>query len=504
MSATCSTNGFNPTWCGCPATPVPQFFNQCNQPGATYNVPSTATSTNTPGACSIYTFFTQDEILCYASLAMGGPGEWDCQEDPSIPSAYVANQINCLQAIPLLPTPACQNNQGCQISDLALSYNTVTCTRTAFTGDPSQCCMQDYQCTGAISSNSLINQSCFTGGNNSQTCPPQFRSVSQPLCFPFTNSFCLGQDLAPTDPTWLERWQTSSQSATLPPCQQFLYRQLFGDTVNCIVDPTTLKGANIQAPGFDNGIALMTQVFEKYAAQGFTLGAIPGATGYDPAQETFRQICLAFPGLCKQGLLTRCQAETANSISRDPGSAPFCGCYLPQSEYEIYQNLYQIPPQCTPTCAKVNTIPLVEDDLITVRPCTESSCLIDQININLVSSNVNGDINFVQLCSNCGPGSTCTCIIANNTISAAQSQISDINITEICGSGTVCYLNNPVEGASPPFLEIPCDVQITPSNNPFEQEITARQQALNDFFIRVTVGIFLVILVLIIFYVATR
>jgi hypothetical protein len=215
---------------------------------------------------------------------------------------------------------------------------------------------------------------------------------------------------------------------------------------------------------------------QKYAAQGFTLGTLPGLQGYNPFQEwLYNFVCCPYPGLCQSGLNRVCQTYTAQRISLNPALAQWCGCHLPAGEYEAYSARYNIPAQCSPPCNRQGTIPIVGINGDPV-PCRQSTCIIDGVTLNLIDSQVGGGVNFNQVCNNC-PDGNCSCIIQDTTVDIQNSVIGGnlIPVNNGCNAYT-CYQSNPgVTG--PANINVPCG---TTGYNPYSDydQAVAEAQAL--------------------------
>jgi len=300
--------------------------------------------------------------------------------------------------------------------------------------------------------------------------------------------YCTGADLSPTDTSWIERWvdaQGNPQS-----CIRALERNLFqnypeatrcqtvgGLNLTGPCRPVTLPGTVTGIPSDDpnsagvdinalsaDGVAwgtqLMNGVFTKYKDQGFVVGSVPGQLGYNPFQNTLYSICCNAPIICQSGLTNTCSVYTAQRLSLNPNAANWCGCYLPDEEYQLYVEQFGINKECTPTCNRSTTIPLVAGDNTAIL-CNQSVCVINDVTINLNNTNLNGGVNISQICGNCSgtlnSSSSCACIVQDTTIDAANAQLGNINLNTSCSSSQ-CVVSNPGGFPDlPPTLPVPCD-----------------------------------------------
>jgi hypothetical protein len=330
--------------------------------------------------------------------------------------------------------------------------------------------------------------------------------------------YCSGADLLdPDDISWMIRWTgTPPETADIEgsgfqPCVYALKRNLYPNipqqsilaanpigTGTC--QPITQFGP-LSASGTIWAQELMNDVFNKYAENGFRIGAIPGTDDYNPFQEFLYELCCAYPIVCKDGLNSTCSMYSTQRLIDNPGAAGFCGCYLPPDEYASYVDTYQINKECTPMCNRPNVI-LEVDGSGNPLTCTQDVCMIDDNTIGLANTTVTGGISINQICGNCGDDATCTCIVADNTIEGANADIGGgININNVCGS-TQCNVTNPY-GGDPPTLVVPCDEMDDPTTAFDEQyqEYLRQQIAIKRAQqITVLVILFLAILVIIVAY----
>lgn len=342
----------------------------------------------------------------------------------------------------------------------------ATCERVSFTGNPVECCFNDFNCnTGTVElcfSDSTRQNTCSDGNNGE----PNHRSIVGTDCQDVIFNYCTGTGDNSTE--WLNRW--FGPTGMTGTCSYAIKRNLYRNSFPCgpVIEP--IGGiCNIPPPlpydseGFFWAQSLISAAMEKYNLQGFNLGVSVGDVGYTPWQEIIYDLCCKYPGICQDGLQKVCSARTADRISRNPKTAQWCGCHLPIEEYEDYAAKYNIPPQCTSICNRVDTIPItgINGNPIT---CTQNVCIIDDITVNVISSQVAGGIAFSQVCANC-PAGGCSCIISNATVDVVNSTIGGvlIPISEGCGSLN-CQQTNPGK-IGPNTIPTPCGVG---AYNPFE------------------------------------
>lgn len=501
------TNDDSVSALSCPPGPDPDTTNVCSlKPNQAYRLPHFCTLAGSGGK--------QNRLTWCGKL--GANGEWGVEDTNGSGSC---NYDDC---------GAFKEATGCCRGCCAIAGSGVNCQRRKFRGDPLECCLQDLECNGGLPTTGTESPAaCFSDMAKKRTCDPCNRSLTsgpetvvytgangRPITCAQTGSsscqeimydYCTGADLNPTDTSWIDRWvdaQGNPQS-----CIRALERNLFQNypqatkcqtvgglnlTGPCrpVTRPATLTGqsdqpnsagVDVQALSSDGvawGTQLMNGVFNKYRDQGFVVGSVPGQLGYNPFQNTLYTICCNAPIICQSGLSNTCSVYTAQRLSLNPNAANWCGCYLPDEEYEKYVNQFGVNKECTPTCNRSTTIPLVAGDNTAIL-CNQTVCIIDDVTINLNNTNLNGGVNISQICGNCSgtlnSASSCSCIVENTTVDAANAQLGNINLNTSCTSSR-CVVSNP--GGFPDLpatLPVPCD-QTSDPKSVYE----AAQAALNQ------------------------
>lgn len=166
-------------------------------------------------------------------------------------------------------------------------------------------------------------------------------------------------------------------------------------------------------------------------------GKKPPVPKKDPMIKTFANKCSENIGLCDVYLDRVCKNVTSKDLNNDPDLSRLCGCFMQDKEYAMPGI---IPVECNGKCginaviggvtrsqynSKTNSV----DPLL----CKQSTCVIDDVSINLANSNLDGKISFNQLCGGC-PSGTCTCVFSNIDINSVNSKIDgNINFEQSCG-----------------------------------------------------------------------
>jgi hypothetical protein len=461
---------------------------------------------------------------------LGSTGEWN-QLPINDSNDPVTCTYNDCYPYKVDPRPCCG---GC----CPIIGNVNICARRGFNGNPIKCCLQDKVCTNPGHGNPQLHTdapaSCFSDIAKKDTCAPCHRDVTSTSrslpddsfftcqdkglapCRTLVSDYCAGNDLPlGSSEEWFSRWFNPATGEETPQsCVNALKRNLFSiGTIGCAArDIPLTNGAGLCTPvnfpiSADGEIwsrDLMQRVFTRYSKEGFVLGTNPGSVGYSTFQDFLYEIGCAVPVVMQDSLKTTCAIYTDQSLSRDPTIANFCGCYLPDIQYEKYVNDYQVNKECTPMCNRETSIPLITGDNQPFR-CNQTSCIIDDIAINLISSNVGqSGIGVSQICGNCaatGIGTaSCNCVISSDVIDAVNANIGGINISEQCSS-SVCSVKNPDPNGTPPTVQIPCSEVSDP--NAFNNEVNAIRVALARVKQqRIMVAIFLVLLLLVFIWLA--
>ena len=421
---------------------------------------------------------------------------------------------------------------GCCGGCCGIVGDSVTCRRSSFKADPSICCWKDLAC------NSSDVNACFEDTSHRRTCDPANRSLAGGDYRDRILDWCTGSN----DPTseWQSRWTADNVTITGAngastvinrPCYKALYRNLYSNPQNgsensaaCLAQP----GLGVPSvKGWEWSQKLIAGVFKKYISQGGRVDAQEGDPGANvQLNQMLYKICLLNPGLCQQTLQNYCSNVTTQTLINHIGTLDWCGCNMPPEQYSKYTNLYQINPEWTPMCNQSGVIPVASESGVGGKVCQQSLCIIDDIAISLAQSRIgNGGtgINFSQMCSSCGGGSTthsssslggvtiidsqtssqtCSCVLSNLTFGAVNSTIGSLNISQSCGDAT-CYRVETINGVEQ-NVPIPCNSNV--DYNPYadyqkklqaaqDSAITSRNYKILLIFLVVIIVIVLVLVI---------
>ena len=335
----------------------------------------------------------------------------------------------------------------------ALPGNRGICVRKKFNADPFVCCLLDSVCVSSVTSvakhtinendngvyfqdasGSSYSQSkvpekkdnhgkpaktgfdtCWQTPRARRTCHPSNRDLGNKTCRENVKSFCTGDFLLEGQEGWEQAWRKDSSininandessdavRSMKAPC---FYALIRGMTQKCVTEDNItvddLDPVLIDPDGFKWAKEVFRGMFQKYLRDHGTPVATINSDGDvgSAMHDVIWEICQASPGLCEDSLKGVCSGYTAEDVATNPGIAKWCGCYLPDSEYEKYVNLFQINKECTPLCARNGNIPLV-DSSGSIKVCQENICLIDDITVKMIESQ--GLLGFGNVCQSCG------------------------------------------------------------------------------------------------------
>lgn len=240
--------------------------------------------------------------------------------------------------------------------------------------------------------------------------------------------------------------------------------------------------------------------------------------------ENLLTLCETYPGVCSEKLddlciyhkakgfgpqkpMTRGDVATAyanfNSSNNNRNIVTACGCHLPESEYKEYTDAgidIGSTNACDPICKLPGALPKYFNTLENnwqKGVCSQSLCVIDDVTINLINSNV-GNIDFNVTCSGCsadGSGGSCMCIFSDINVLSQASNISGINFNVDCGGN--CYMADPITGIADKKIDCPGSNIIPSSGNKIWEWIKSH-------YIEIGVGIIVLVILIIIFVASGR
>lgn len=409
--------------------PLPDLSNECNNMGDTKTVTNWVSSVSSsqqgtqqgPAPSFVNTFAGACNLI-------GSPGEWiwSGQQSPLLEVNYIASNTDPNTNIPIM-IPISDYNQHTEcfgdVGYLEKPYGNLICTRSTFTGDPLDCCLNNQSCSG----------SCYSDTDNMKTCAPEFRNQYSSGCESFMIDFCSGNSPSSyytssstqfSEP-WMNEWIENGT------CLNYFRNKLFTPPNLCVpYNPTgTLLSpcnydyspAIYDAEGIFITSSLMDQVFKTYS-KNYELGASIDSNQYNVFEQyLFDNICCKYSGVCDFSLNNQCITKTVDDLIESNSLSLWCGCHLSDNYYNEFGIAYNLPKECTPMCSKQGVIHNGDTSTGTAALCTSNVCLINKTTIDLIDSTV-GNLEFQQLCSSC-IGATCSCIISGNTIDIANSTI---------------------------------------------------------------------------------
>jgi len=362
--------------------------------------------------------------------------------------------------------------QQCCGGQCKIRGDQLFCIRTKYTGNPLNCCLQNSDRKPGLRDDiqSERYKACFSDANQQNTCAPQYRNIDSKECSDLLGEYCAGIENADSKNStqWLDRWfkpQPANGITKGLSCYDVIFDRVFENpksakealkfTGEC--DKKIPPELTINAEGYFWAQETIRKTLEHYNEQ-FKIGSLPGSVKSNPWEILFYQkLCCPLPGVCQDGLNKICETSTINDMKLNSLLAQWCGCHMANDQYEEYSRNFNIPKQCSSTCNRYGAIPLVGIGNEAVS-CDQNICLIDDINISIVNTQVGGGINFNQFCNNCA-GKACTCVVSGTSVTISDSSIGGNVIPglQTCGEFNCRQKNPSTSGVGPAYITVPCD-----------------------------------------------
>ena len=280
------------------------------------------------------------------------------------------------------------------------------------------------------------------GGSSSTESVPIITTSSGPTSAQLIaqrRAICYPESAADMDAdAFRERWLNPLE------CAADLSKRVYGETNTGGLFYTVLDGVQTNTAArrtkFDLDSFNSAADDIKKAMGLIDIGAPSGSVGYSRISDVFYQICMTEPGLCHVALNNYCRLENVshNRVVTNTRLRQFCGCRLPDSAYDSLSDTFGIQRECTPYCNSQDVVPALYDDGLDKRLCSDTTrtiCVIDSLAIS--TPDIDSSAQISQICSNCGPGGTCSCYIENSSIFATGS----VDVSQSCSS-TRCFKND--------------------------------------------------------------
>lgn len=222
------------------------------------------------------------------------------------------------------------------------------------------------------------------------------------------------------------------------------------NVINTVIftDPSGDRKYNIS--GLNGSQWFMNNLLETYF-DNFDL-TTPDKDGYSTFQETLAESCNnqgVTPGICQNYLCENlCNAKTYSEISNNKSNVQWCGCFTyPPDQVNIYGDNIS----CYPLCHLNSTIQEFKQDTGEPKTCSGTVCVIDDVTINIQGGDVEGGINFNNICPSCpvvdntnnidpSDDPRCTCIISGVDITGTIDSVNlGSNFKNACGDNSTCY-----------------------------------------------------------------
>lgn len=166
--------------------------------------------------------------------------------------------------------------------------------------------------------------------------------------------------------------------------------------------------------------------------------------------------CAQYPGACDVQLNQLCSTLTRDDVlnaydglsnnQNNNNIVSACGCHLPADQYTEYGKFgidEKYYDSCDPLCKLNPAIPKATCDPngnCESWPCKQTICIIDDVTVDVMDSNVPGGVNFDITCSGC-KGDGCLCVFSDISIFTESSNVGKIDFNTRCGGK--CALADP-------------------------------------------------------------
>ncbi|MCH9622032.1 MAG: hypothetical protein S4CHLAM20_14660 [Chlamydiia bacterium] len=385
--------------------------------------------------------------------SIGSGDEWIWQDDGN-------DEFCCKWDGKILTTDKAECNGCCDgdcVSWLSNAGSGGRCKRIAFTADPVVCCFLDDDC---VFQDPSIQDRCWQTDLKDRTCDPEYRDLSGDSCLSLVEPYCTGEKLFLGQENWWDLWveetkidinsdnsglDVQKERKMAQPCLRALARAISKDQQFCTwgkLKNIEFRRGNFDPAGLDWAQNVVDKIFDRYTQE---FGSFVGGINRDGKQidnmlDVFQEICTSFPILCQKPLKDACQNITVDDIvgGTVPRADLWCGCYMPDNQYEKYTNLFQVNRECTPFCNTDLAIPLVDADGYQLY-CLTNVCIIDDLKLDFVRDRIRGgsDEKFSLLCGGCGNSSVRTSIQGARDFNTSRDTITgfysvDLFDTQIC------------------------------------------------------------------------
>lgn len=418
---------------------------------------------NYPGGCAPYSILTN---VCEEYPVFPDNGEY-----MSGPTSQTESCYSC----PSVPLYGCAfddtagNGKSCDCSGWSSGIIGHRCSvvRNSYRGDPAACCLisktnSDSTTTGLVVGWDYMDPWKYIGKDDF-SCDPNnvLPNCSNDIyAAEIANKFCRNIEGKDTQAAW-----NPFPSSQEIPGYCWNYVNAAGSKS---ASQTVLLSAVENIKNFgqnDEGYAKVVNNLLQACAAGPAAGICDG---------TLKKICAVNPSTgqpyTRQDIFDAYNKYLSLTAANpnDPKAIAYknifqaCGCHLPASQYAEWSNLgiNEKGSECDPLCL----LPSVVGQFVNgvQVPCNQNICIIDNITVDLINSQVSGGINFSSVCGNCsGTSGNCRCIFSNINVLQNNSTVSGgINFSQNCGgncfvpSSTVsgeldkvdCATGNPLAG----------------------------------------------------------
>ena len=161
--------------------------------------------------------------------------------------------------------------------------------------------------------------------------------------------------------------------------------------------------------------------------------------------------CAKYPAACDAQMKQLCSAMTRNDVlnaydglinnQNNWNIVAACGCHLPDDQYTEYGKFgidEKYYDSCDPLCKLNPAIPKAtcdgEGKNCQPWPCEQTICIIDNVTVDVMNSDIKGGINFNITCGGCDKkAGGCLCVFSDITVFSEASRVGSIDFNMHCG-----------------------------------------------------------------------
>lgn len=325
----------------------------------------------------------------------------------------------------------------------------VDCKRTAFYGDPADCCLRNSSCARGIWTKPSECQdrkqfTCSDGRNGM----PDHRTITGVDCRASLWDYFTGKNVDME--TTISRWMVSGERGIV----HFIERVIHHGA-NCAGTVAPDEYSKDRS-GLVYASGLVRRFVERFnsEAKHRRIPSVKWSPGYHVVQDVLYKLALKYPIVADGVLYDLCSSMDVDDLAQSEDLTRWCGCHLRDHLYDPYERQYGLKKECSPMCTYRGTLPMLSGDG-SPTTCTQSVCIVNNVAVRTSMSKV-GDVSITQMCNHCKDKNSCRCVVDGVDISVNATDIDGSlkAVQELC-TDTMCTVYDPENSAK--RINIPCN-----------------------------------------------